>query len=196
MKIVIGIDQSYKCTGMSIAVDGHIKRITCLHLEKLENNTQKRQALKTRLESVLNGCLMRSSNVTVICERIRLQSQGFINIDYIKSIGALNSVIVDVAKSYNVNVYSADTRAWKSSIVGTSKPQQNKYGIAPEKYRTIKFICILGFKEQIKEQVTNRKKKGVICKNGERYILNDDAADSACIALYGFAKNPKLKEEH
>lgn len=159
MKIVIGIDQSYKRTGISIAVDGEIKNITCVYLEKLNNNTEKRTAIRIRLEEIITKCLMRSVDVTIICERIRLQSQGFINIDYIKSIGALNSVIVDVAKTYNINVYSVDTRAWKAAIIGTSKPLQNKYGIAPEKYPTIKFVCGLGFKEKIKVPASNLQKK-------------------------------------
>ena len=136
--------------------------------------------------------------VFIIIERIRLQSQGFINIDYIKSIGALNAVIVDCAKEFNLPVYSVDTRAWKSAIVGTSKPQNNKLGIDPEKWPTIQFIKRLGYEDKILLPVSNRKKKGVFEKNGKRYTYNDDAADSACIALYGFIPKhrQKLELEH
>jgi hypothetical protein len=132
-------------------------------------------------------------DVYVIIERIRLQSQGFINIDYIKSIGALNAVIVDCAKQYGLKVYSVDTRAWKSAIVGTSKPMNNKYGINPEKWPTIQFIRRMGFEDKILIPVSKRKKTGVIIIDGERYTFNDDAADSACIALYGFLPQNKQK---
>ena len=39
-KIVIGIDQSYKNTGVSIAVDGELKNVTSIWLEKLKTNSE------------------------------------------------------------------------------------------------------------------------------------------------------------
>ena len=202
-KIVIGIDQSYKNSGISICKDGILTNVKSIHLESLSNNSEKRRYLSNKLHNLFDKVQQRSTyeflEVYIIIERIRLQSQGFLNIDYIKSIGALNALIVDVASEYNFPVYSVDTRAWKSAIVGTSKPQSNKYGINPEKWPTIKYVCKLGFKEEIKISVEGkRKKKGVIEKDGERFVFNDDAADSACIALYGFIpeKKQKLELEH
>lgn len=199
-KIVVGIDQSYKNSGISICIDGQLTNVKSIHLEAFRNNSEKRKHLSNKLHKLFDKIQYRSKyellEVYVIIERIRLQSQGFLNIDYIKSIGALNALIVDIASEYNFPVYSVDTRAWKSAIVGTSKPQQNKYGINPEKWPTIKYVCSLGFKEEIKIPVEGkRKKKGVIEKDGERFTFNDDAADSACIALYGFIPQNKQKLE-
>lgn len=198
-KIIIGIDQSYKNTGISICKNGKLTNIRSIHLISLKDNSSKRKhlgkVLYTLFSKVSKIANTDVTEVYIIIERIRLQSQGFINIDYIKSIGALNAVIVDCAKEFNLPVYSVDTRAWKSAIVGTSKPQKNKYGIDPEKWPTIQFICKMGYEEKILLPVSKRKKKGVIIKNGERYTYNDDAADSACIALYGFLPKNKQKLE-
>lgn len=201
-KIVIGIDQSYKNTGVSIAVDGRLKNISSIRLESLSSNCDRRNELRQRLDRLFKKMALKlkieACELIVIIEKIRLQSQGFINIDYIKSIGALNSVIVDTATNYGIKVYSVDTRAWKSQVIGTSKPMNNKIGINPEKWPTIKYVISLGYEDKILVEVSNRKKKGVFEKNGKRYTYNDDAADSAGIALYGFIpeKLQKLWEEH
>lgn len=197
-KIVIGIDQSYKNTGISISADGKLKTVTGLKLDKLHNNTERRAALADRLEEVYYKLDGRADKLMVICERIRLSSQGFVNINYIKSIGALNATIVDVFRRNGVDVFSVDTRAWKSQVVGTSKPQPNDMGVEPEKWPTVKHVINLGFERSIMREVSGQKKKGVFVRNGIRYVYDDDAADSACISLYGFIpKNlQKLEEEH
>lgn len=196
-KLVIGIDQSYRNTGISICKDGILTNIRSIPLKHLEDNSERRNHLAKVLYNIFSLVSLRASegliDVYVIIERIRLQSQGFINIDYIKGIGALNAVIVDQAKQFNLSVYSVDTRAWKSAIVGTSKPQRNKYGIDPEKWPTIQYVKSLGYEEKILVPVSNRKKKGVFEIDGVKYTYNDDAADSACIALYGFLPQNKQK---
>lgn len=200
-KISIGIDQSYKDSGISVSVDGTLKTVSHCYTEKLKNNTAKRQALNRRLNTVFKKMSEKAyeNDCELICviERIRLQSQGFINIDYIKSIGALNAMIVDLAALYNIPVYSVDTRAWKSAVVGTSKEKKNKYGIDSKKWPTILWLISKGFENSIKEIVSDKKKKGVIFKNGERFTYNDNAADSAAISLFPFyGSNSLLKEEH
>lgn len=187
-KIIIGVDPSYKNTGISICVDGRLKAITSLRFSKSQSNSEKRNLLSEKMEHVIsNVCLPKSKDITVIIERIRLSSEGYINMDYIKGVGALNAVIIDVASRHNIKTFSVDTRAWKANVVGTSKPQANKYGIDPKKWPTIKYIVALGFEDRILSKVSNSKKKGVVkIIDGQKYIYNDDAADSACIALYGF----------
>ena len=196
-KLIIGIDQSYKNTGISICKDGMLTNIRSIPLKHLEDNSERRTHLAKVLYNLFSKVSLWASGefieVYVIIERIRLQSQGFINIDYIKGIGALNAVIVDQAKQFDIPVYSVDTRAWKSSIVGTSKPQKNKFGIDPEKWPTIQYVKSLGFEDKILVPVSNRKKKGVFEINEIKYTYNDDAADSACIALYGFLPQNKQK---
>lgn len=201
-KIVIGLDQSYKDTGISISMNGQIKTISHCFTMNLKNNTDKRQALNRRLDKVFKKISKKAykEDAELICviERIRLQSQGFINIDYIKSIGALNAMIVDLAHIYNIPVYSVDTRAWKSAVVGTSKEKKNKYGIDPKKYPTILWLKDKGFESYILEQVSNKKKKGIVkIIDGIKYTYNDNAADSAAISLFPFVGNNNLlKEEH
>lgn len=201
-KIVIGIDQSYKDTGVSISFNGELKMAKDIKLEHFKNNSERRNFLKERLLIIFSHVeklsFKNNAEVIVIIERIRLQSQGFINIDYIKSIGALNALIVDTASEFHYPVYSVDTRAWKSAIVGNSKGQKNKYGIDEKKWPTILWCISKGYKKYIKSEVNKGKKKGVIEKDGERYTYNDNIADSICISLYGFINSSKqlLKEEH
>lgn len=202
-KIVIGIDQSYQDTGISIAHNGKLKAATDCYLRSLEDNSSKRKALSDKLHNVFSKVSLRSScdssEVYVIIERIRLQSQGFINIDYIKSIGALNALIVDIAKEYNFPIYSVDTRAWKANVIGTSKEQTNKYGIDPKKWPTIQWCIKNGWEEKILMPVSNKKKKGIVKTiDGIKYTYNDNIADSIGICLYGFIPESKqnLKEEH
>lgn len=196
-KIVIGIDQSYADTGISICVDGVLKNLSHIEYPANASNSEKRLLIKERLNDLFQRMKYKAKEVVVIIERIRLQSQGFINIDYIKSIGALNATIVDVALLYNLKVYSVDTRCWKSNVVGTSKEEQNKYGFDPKKWPTIKYIIRLGYEDYIKFPVSKQKKKAVIERNGERFTYNDNIADSACIALYGFVGDQsKLQLEH
>lgn len=199
-KIVIGIDQSYKNTGISIAVDGKLKNVSSIWLDKLSTNSERRKELRLRLYKVFKKMALKSvsedAELVIIIERIRLQSQGFLNMDYIKSIGALNSIIVDTASEYDIPVYSVDTRSWKAQVVGTSKPMKNKYGVPDEKWPTMKYVWSLGWKDKLMYKVSNQCKKNIYVVNGIKYRWNDDAADSACIALYGFSKNQKLEEEH
>lgn len=196
-KAVIGIDQSYNNTGISIAVGRRkLKYTSSIWLDKCEHNTERREMVKNRLQEVIEVAKRKAKNVVIYIERIRLKSQKFISIDYIKAMGALNACIVDVAKRNGIKVYSVDTRAWKSAVVGDSKPLENKYGIDAKKWRTILFVeKLIGF-DKIAYEVSDRVKKGVIVRNGKRYKINDDLCDGACIALYGFEKDQKIEEEH
>lgn len=197
-KVVVGIDQSYNNTGISIAADGKLKKVRSLRLEGLETNSEKRRALASTLDGLLRSVAPRADEIVCIIERIRLRSQGFLNIDYIKSIGALNSVIVDTCHDHGVDVYSVDTRCWKSQIIGTSKPSQvpNKYGVPDEKWPTVKWLLNQGWENSLIVPVSPRKKKGTFERNGQRFIYNNDAADSAGIAMFGFlGEQDKLQLE-
>jgi hypothetical protein len=143
------------------------------------------------LVKVLKKAVREASEVIVICERIRTfsnngqQRKGFgkkqaqgLNPNYLKMTGALVAVIVDTAEEYNVPVYSVDTRSWKSKIVGSSKAKVSK-GKRDAKSQTVDFIQAKGFDLFIRTD-----------KNGKD-IFDDDAADSACICLYGFLPSSK-----
>lgn len=201
---VIGIDQSYTRTGITVLKDKKIYRMKSLEFKECKNNTEKRLELYTYIEMLLKRPLKKyveQKKVKIITERIRLRSQGFLSEAYIKSTGALIATIIDVASMYDVPVYSVDTRSWKSQIVGSSKPLENKYGINPEKYRTILYLKQRGLLKFITEPYEGRGTKGIININIDGIKtpckINDDLADSYCIALYGYLpkSKQKLKEE-
>lgn len=206
-KVVIGIDQSYTRTGITVLVDKEIFEMYNIDFKGCKTNTEKRVVFRSRLIDAINKvvCETKSNDILVICERIRLRSQGVLSESYIKSTGALIASIIDTCYVYKIPVYSVDTRSWKSQIVGSSKPLKNPYGINPEKYRTILYMRDKGLLHWIAEEYSGRGEKGVIQANRMvrghkekvRIKVNDDLADSYCIALYGFLpKNKqKLKEE-
>ena len=198
-QIVIGIDQSYTRTGITVLKNKQIHRMKSLDFKGCRNNTEKRELLSDVLESMINEA--DTENIKIITERIRLRSQGFLSEAYIKSTGALIATIIDVADTYDIPVYSVDTRSWKSQIVGNSKPLENKYGINPEKYRTILHLKQKGLLRFIIEPYKGRATKGIVNVNidGTKTPckVNDDLADSYCIAMYGYLpkSKQKLKEE-
>lgn len=199
-KIVIGIDQSYKCTGITVIKDStDILSIEGIKFKGCKNNTEKRNLLRGHLQDLLTQLLVLNKNcdIIIIVERIRLHSQGFISEDYIKSTGALISVIIDIAYSYNIPVYSVNTNSWKSQIVGTSKPLDNPYGINKEKYPTILYLKSKGLLNRLVEPYSGKGKKGIIPVkiDGEKKPckINDDIADSYCICMYGFLPKSKQK---
>lgn len=196
-EVIIGLDQSYKNTGTTIICDKKIKQIKSIYLDKLASNSERRRVLGEKLDGLLRLVVEKSDKQICIIERIRLQSQGFVNIDYIKSIGALNATIVDCCAKYGIKVYSVDTRCWKAQVVGTSKPMSNKFGVSPEKWPTVKWVISKGFEDSILAPVYGRKQKGTFERNGQKFMYNNDAADSAGIAMFGIVGDKsKLKEEH
>lgn len=195
-KVVVGIDQSYNNTGISIAADGKLRKVRSLQMDKYKTNSDKRRALANTLSGLLRAVCPKAKEVVCIIERIRLQSQGFLNMDYIKSIGALNSVIVDVCHDYCVPVFSVDTRCWKAQVVGTSKPAPNKFGVPEEKWPTVRWLIKQGWEDSILIPIEGKKTKGTFIRNGQKLMYNNDAADSAGIAMFGFVGDSnKLKEE-
>ena len=152
--------------------------------------------MSDKLDGLLRAVYPKAKEVICIIERIRLRSQGFLNIDYIKSIGALNSIIVDVCHDYCVPVYSVDTRCWKAQVIGTSKPMTNKYGVPEEKWPTVRWLLNKGWEDSILIKVNGRKSKSTFIRDGQKYMYNNDAADSAGIAMFGFiGDKDKLQEE-
>lgn len=194
--IVLGIDQSYNRTGISISADGKLLKVKSINFAKCKDNTEKRNKLRKTLNKVSNSASAKGIEVICVIERIRLRSQGFLNIDYIKSIGALNSVIIDVMTINDIPVYSVDTRCWKSQVVGTSKPMKNKFGVPDEKWPTVKWCIEKGFESSILKEVKGRREKGTFTKNGVKYEYDNDASDSAAISQFYFVGDRnKLRKE-
>ena len=197
-KIVIGIDQSYTRTGISIAGDGQLLKVGYIPFEPSECHSEKRKKVKGKLSQIIKLNQSKASQMVIVVERIRQFSGGNLSMDYIKSTGALIGCIVDTAAEYGVPVYSADTRSWKSQVVGTSVPKANNFNVDPKKWPTIEYI--IKRRTDVDERdilvpVGKRSKKFAKKIKGVKYCYNDDAADSACIALYGFCKKRSLKRE-
>ena len=185
----IGVDQSYSRTGISLAVDGKLKVVRSIDLHAIPSKTLKRRAVSEALGRAISSALSHypPNSIAVICERLRLFSSGAgaapglytsptIRPGVIKPASAMIAYLVDRAYDYDICVWSADTRAWKT-LKGIKDPQ---------KIRSVKFIIQQGFEKEIS-----------LCRNhGAFYKYDDDAADSACIALYGFTKNPLLQREY
>lgn len=196
-QLSIGIDQSYKNCGVSISADGQLLKVTHIKLEQCRTNTDRRRLLKAYLDNMLKAITSKADSIICIIERIRLHSQGFLNIDYIKSMGALNAVIIDIMDEYDIPVYSVDTRCWKSQVIGTSKPKDNKLGVPKEKYPTVEWCIKQGFENSILRTVKGRKVKGTFVRNGIRYMYDNDACDSSAISMFYFVGDKeKLKQEH
>lgn len=191
-KCVIALDQSYTRTGIAIAVDGELKVIKSIDFKRVQTKTNKRNLLRKTLKKAIESCLTKykKEEINIIFERIRtFTNSDVLNVEYLKQTGALCSVIIDTASEYGIDCWSADTRAWKSSILGTSKPSTEPYrGVKdPKKILDVKFIVELGYGEMISIY------RGYDMKTFAKY--DDDAADAACIALYGFKEKNTLQKE-
>lgn len=201
--VVIGIDESYTRTGITVLVDKRLIKMCSVNFDGCKNNYDKRKDLRSVLESILEELLRKYKPIEIKCiiERIRTFSGGHMSTQYLITTGGLIVTILDVFLEHGIKVYSVDTKSWKNAIVGTSKPKENKYGINPNKYPTILYLKQKGLLKYIAEEHKGRGKKGVInVKIGAKKVpckINDDLADSYCIAMYGFIpkSKQKLKEE-
>lgn len=189
-KVVIGIDQSYADTGITVAVNGKIKKIYDINYKGIKGNTAKRAHMAYWIERLINK-IPDGHELIIITERIRTRShttggREFISNDYIKSTGALVATIIDVAERYGVDVYSVDTRSWKAQVLGSAISKKKKSGVVARKETAVQKVISLGFKEEISYRLKSGPNKG-------KLKYNDNMADSACIALYGFIPEYKQK---
>lgn len=198
-KIVIGIDQSYKRTGITVMQNKELVKMFYIDGSSMSHASFRRK-LRSELSMTLADFKTKVSFFPYSCiimERIRLISNGNLSQNYIQETGALCGSIIEVGEAYGIPVFSVDTRAWKSAIVGTSKPKENKYGLPSEKYPTILYVKKKGLLKEIVEPYEGRAKKGIITirEGGHKYRARvlDDVADSYCIAEYGFLPEEKQK---
>lgn len=195
--VVVGVDQSYQRSGVSVAVDGKLMMVTSISYAGMESKTEKRNLTRQRIEELCRHIAEKfdesTTQLVLVLERTRQFSDGFLSVPYIKSMGALNASIIDIASSFGFSCWSVDTRAWKSAVVGTSKPLDNKFGINPKKWPTILWLINRHpeFKQDVMVEASKRARKGVLTtKSGKRFLVNDDACDSAAIALSWFLCTP------
>jgi Holliday junction resolvasome RuvABC endonuclease subunit len=167
--IVLGIDQSYTQIGISVVEGTKVGNGKILSVKSYKYKKLKTKSEKRAfVKRLVHAFVEKYEPDLVLVERIRTFSQNFISVPYIKATGALIAVIID--EVFPQDVWSVETRSWKARVCGTAKGM-------------------------------HRQDKGVSVRYiNERYgrMLNDDEADSVCIALYGLSKiNRKMlrKEE-
>ena len=187
--VVIGIDESYDRTGITVLNNKEILELVSLDLSCVDNNSLKRMKIQRVLRKlILKYRPKENGKMIIVVERIRLFSRGFVSFNYIKSTGALVGAIIDEAYKVGIKVFSVDTRAWKTRVLGSTKKVKNVWGVPEEKWLSVKFCLKLGLAEDLKLPITsNRIKKGVFIspKDGKKYRLDHDLADSVCIATAG-----------
>lgn len=202
----IGVDQSYKRTGISLTIDGHLRMVTSVDLAHYPEKRDCRVIVPNAVHKVVSKCLSSDiDHVLVLMERVRLYSKQFISQPYIMSMGAMNAAISDkVILSFPVHaaegrleVMSVETRAWKAAVVGTIKKEDNPFGAPPEKWPTIKLIQSKypEFREKImhpsKRQKKSKKNFSFLSDDAKSVIYmeyDDDACDSACISMFPWSR--------
>lgn len=203
--LVVGVDESYKNTGVSMTCGNPFSGYETTFCDSLGGNTCKnKNDYRVSVLEYLTRLLqkhneeMRNESICplVVVERVRQFSKGFISMDYIKSMGALIAYIVEAASQHGLQTYSVDTRCWKSTVVGSSQKLANSYNVAPEKFQTVEYVVKHGMKGFIFEEVSEKdgvkelRKKNPhnIFKSatGKHIRVDDDRADSICISRFPF----------
>ena len=185
---IIAFDQSYTRTGVSVAINGKVKKVYSIDYKGLIGNTEKRWKMRDFVRKVIEMCLTKfsSNEIVVIVERLRTFTQtDSLRMVVIKSGAALIATIVDTAMEYNVKTFSVDTRAWKSRVLGSSRPIFEPIeGVEnPQKFGSVRKAISLGFAEKMK--IVSAKKRN-------SFTYNDDMADAICMSLYPFTGYPYL----
>lgn len=201
--IVVGIDQSYTETGITVMQDSEVKLFHGVrNPDKLPRHVY-RDILKQDMHKICQMVRRKNDDTMFICERVRLKSGGFISLDSISTMIELTALIKDVTASYGYELYTVDTRSWKSAIVGTTAGAENDMGIHPKKYRTIMYVQALFLNKpklynKLMREVHWTTRNGVALtdlENKKKYVWDDNICDSYCIAKYGFLPDDKRKLE-
>ena len=193
----VGIDQSYKRTGLSVSIDGELLSVNSYDLTKISKH-EARKLVSGKAVKAAAKCILRADHTIVLLERIRLFSQQFISMPYIMSMGEMNGAVYDrLASSYSsyigsgkLEVMTVETRAWKRAVVGTTKGAPNNYGVPENKWPSIdwfNFHYPQFEKHVLHKSKSKRKTKANFELDGCFYEYDDDAVDSACISLFPFS---------
>lgn len=198
-KYVIGIDQSYKRTGLSLSYEGKLIDYFSISPEGPQTISEKRKYISNIVyhwlnKSVSEGKLEPQSTICIF-ESIRMFSRGFLSMDYLLKTTALITNIADIMMEAGIECYSVDTRAWKSTVIGTSKPQTNKWKIDPAKWPTICYVRDhLDIDHKALLIPEKHRKTGTILVHGKHYSVNDDLCDAICISLYLYKNGKNLRK--
>lgn len=190
----VGIDQSYKRTGISVSCDGTLKLVRSYDLHKMSKHDA-RMKIASQADAAVKSALSKSEHVVVLLERIRLFSQQFISMPYIMSMGMMNGAVYDglvnsfedYIESGKLEIMTVETRAWKKAVVGTTKGAANDYGVPENKWPSVMWLSdnYPQFEDSFLYKSKSKKKtKSNFEIDGCFYEYDDDAVDSACISLF------------
>lgn len=193
----VGIDQSYKRTGISVSCDGTLKLVRSYDLHKMSKHDARMKIAK-QADAAVKSALSKSEHVVVLLERIRLFSQQFISMPYIMSMGMMNGAVYDniaghfkdEMESGKLEIMTVETRAWKKAVVGTTKGAANDYGVQENKWPSVMWLSdnYPQFEDSFLHKSKSKKKtKSNFEIDGCFYEYDDDAVDSACISLFPFS---------
>lgn len=161
-EVIIGIDQSYTRTGIAIAADGKLKLISSINFKGTRSKSGKRKFLANTLLRIFKKAKEKGTRCLVICERIRM----FSGKQPFISLNYVKSTAALIAVIVDV----AEEFEIPVFSVDTRSWKSKVLGKSvKEKQVSIDFVEKLGFN-----------------------CSNDDEADAACIALYGFLKDKKI----
>lgn len=195
--ICFGFDQSYTNTGIAIAGITYKKQIDILHCESIggggggiESKFEFRKRLTNRVAALMRKYRASAENCYALCEAVRVHKDGNMSINNHLSWGALQGCLSDLFyQRYDILLRIVDTRAWKSKVVGTSKPAEHAPpSVDPKKWPTIEYVMHVHDipKEQIAWPLGPRTRNYAwIDADGNKFTFNSDICDACCIAIYG-----------
>lgn len=108
---ILGIDPSYKRTGFAIIENEKLLRYCSLDLKEIKTKKIKREIIKGFIRKIEDEY----QPDRIVIERTRLFSHGFVSM---KTVIALGSLITTVIDATDLNVYSVDSRSFKSRVIG------------------------------------------------------------------------------
>jgi Holliday junction resolvasome RuvABC endonuclease subunit len=117
---ILGVDPSYKRTGFSV-----VKNDKLLHVDSIDfksgtyymdsgSKKLKRRAIREKVEELTK----KYNPYAIVIERVRLFSTSYVSLATVIALGSLISTVVDAT---DLDVFSADTRSMKATVVGSAK---------------------------------------------------------------------------
>ena len=129
---ILGIDPSYKRTGFAVVEDGKLQHYASLDLKKTKTKKEKREWIKNTIRIIEGTCWPDKKIDKIVIERTRLYSRGFISMKTVIALGSLISTVID---GTDLDVYSVDSRSFKSRVIGrASCSKEEVIGWAKSKF--------------------------------------------------------------
>lgn len=190
MRCTIGIDQSYTCTGVAVAVAGEIKATKAIEYGKDMDDIEKRFNTKAELLKTMYACRNKGfSAFDIIYEKPRINA-GRTPFEFIKMSGAMEAEILETFWVFrhqcDIAMYAVPTQTWKKAVIGTTKPDDSRPGFDPQKVPTYEWLVEHVPPRFYMTRTDNKRLKHNIIEVNEdtRFLYNDNKGDAICIALY------------